>query len=367
MDLGLPPPGWLVGSEPIHGAFIIRTDGIGKRALLEGVFYPEGVSVSPAGDWIAFTGMLNREDPIHHLFLVRPDGSDLRSIYSTDGYINTISWSPDGKNVVFALVTGPRGQTQVDLYEVELGTNQVVQLTNTRDLNEQGPVYLSDGEVITFLLHDPGQEPQSFVPMMMDIDGTDIRSFELLQTSDWISYAWSPAGTELVYSSGGDQKCGNNLYLIDKAGDDLRRLTKSADQDGSPTWSPDSEWVAFSRASCSDSGVTGFDEIFILHRTGGGLLQVSDQANLTITGLAWLPFPALTSGLSYMVTDLGQGLNLRETPSVTGAVIYQLSAGESISVIDGPVEADDYLWWQIMVGDEEGGWIAELPGWFSTD
>lgn len=54
----------------------------------------------------------------------------------------------------------------------------------------------------------------------------------------------------------------------------------------------------------------------------------------------------------------GEGLRLREDPSLGSQVAYVGLEGEIFSVIGGPVEADGYLWWQL-----EAPLNAARQGW----
>lgn len=51
--------------------------------------------------------------------------------------------------------------------------------------------------------------------------------------------------------------------------------------------------------------------------------------------------------------------NLRDTPGASGERIGELRGGASFMVLDGPVCADGYQWWQIGMGDDALGWTAE--------
>lgn len=54
----------------------------------------------------------------------------------------------------------------------------------------------------------------------------------------------------------------------------------------------------------------------------------------------------------------GPATNLRDTPSTRGGFVGQIREGQIFDVLDGPICADGYAWWQI---DLEGlvGWAAE--------
>lgn len=66
-------------------------------------------------------------------------------------------------------------------------------------------------------------------------------------------------------------------------------------------------------------------------------------------------------GAQARVTLEGDGLNVRQTPSVNGTQLGQLQALEGVSVIDGPQFVDNLIWWQIDNGILRG-WVAEGNG-----
>ena len=56
----------------------------------------------------------------------------------------------------------------------------------------------------------------------------------------------------------------------------------------------------------------------------------------------------------------GEGLRLRENPSLGASVAYVGLEGEIFSVIGGPVEGDGYLWWQLEapLNESRQGWAV---------
>lgn len=61
-----------------------------------------------------------------------------------------------------------------------------------------------------------------------------------------------------------------------------------------------------------------------------------------------------------LVTTNTDSVNMRDEPSVDGEVVDQINAGVELEIIDGPVEANDYVWYQVRVTSEGGseGWMA---------
>ena len=56
----------------------------------------------------------------------------------------------------------------------------------------------------------------------------------------------------------------------------------------------------------------------------------------------------------------GEGLRLRENPTLGASVAYVGLEGEIFSVIGGPVEGDGYLWWQLEapLNQTRQGWAV---------
>jgi hypothetical protein len=56
------------------------------------------------------------------------------------------------------------------------------------------------------------------------------------------------------------------------------------------------------------------------------------------------------------------GLNYRESPSSAAALIGQFGTGIIVTILEGPVSADDFTWWRIDDGNANVGWAAEGDG-----
>ena len=72
---------------------------------------------------------------------------------------------------------------------------------------------------------------------------------------------------------------------------------------------------------------------------------------------------ATTGEAKFSVDDsvvTNDSVNLRSDPTTAGDPLLTLEAGVSLTIIDGPVTADNYTWWQVQdqaTGDE--GWVIE--------
>jgi hypothetical protein len=70
----------------------------------------------------------------------------------------------------------------------------------------------------------------------------------------------------------------------------------------------------------------------------------------------------ITVGGKVKVTGTGSagGLNMRDQPSTSGALLRKLPEGNVYEVVGGPREADSYVWWQLRdPADGVTGWGAQ--------
>jgi len=71
------------------------------------------------------------------------------------------------------------------------------------------------------------------------------------------------------------------------------------------------------------------------------------------------PMTEIGPGATVVVKGTGgAGLNLRQQPSTTARVTGSFKEGTELTVLDGPQEADGYVWWQLRAKDGTEGWAA---------
>ena len=77
-----------------------------------------------------------------------------------------------------------------------------------------------------------------------------------------------------------------------------------------------------------------------------------------------LPLPTVDSALTGGITvggkvkvfDTDTGLNFRKGPSRNAELIKKLPDGDTLSVIGGPTQADNFIWWQLKDSGGVVGW-----------
>jgi uncharacterized protein YgiM (DUF1202 family) len=53
------------------------------------------------------------------------------------------------------------------------------------------------------------------------------------------------------------------------------------------------------------------------------------------------------------------GLNLREQPTSNSRLIKRLATGQTVTIVEGPAGAENFIWWKVDDGQGQVGWAAE--------
>ena len=93
--------------------------------------------------------------------------------------------------------------------------------------------------------------------------------------------AWSPDGTQLAFTSNRDHN--SEIYVVNRDGTNLRRLTNHPNIDVTPTWSPTGNQIAFT------SDRTGSPQIWIMNADGSEPQRITNESNCDRP--TWSPAP----------------------------------------------------------------------------
>ena len=155
-------------------------------------------------------------------------------------------WSPDGKFVAF--VSGEPGNSDVRV--VAVGEAGAIPRLSSPDGNEEAPRWNAEGDQIAYVTDLDGH---SDVYVSALEGGSPVR-ITADETEEFLG-DWSPDGEWLVFTRRGNEES-RGLWLRNPAGVNLFRLT--SDDDVGPVWSPDGDAIAFVR------NVDGNRDIYLL-------------------------------------------------------------------------------------------------------
>ena len=264
-------------------------------------------------------------DDFEDVFAFDVDGTDfVRVAANPAGPEFDGSWSPDGKRIAYRDST--RGINEDD--EIFIASADGTQHRNLtkNPANDWGPDWSPDGTTIAFNSdrdHEPGLRGYLVAP-----DGSNLRR---IGVDAWIEYpSWSPDGQKLAFMGA----IGSNyeLFVVDLASREVRRLTTSPGHDGWPAWSPDGSTIAFTSvrddcafappgAECWQTGDIGehFD-IWTIDADGSNLRRVTPEFGQFV---AWSPdgrFLLISGYALFVVRPDGTGRLEIRTPALARAL-----------------------------------------------
>jgi TolB protein len=204
----------------------------------------------------------DRQDPNgREIFLMDYDGFDERAISAHETLSMSPDWSPQGDAITYMSYVG--GAPGIYLVSIRDGVKAPV--VTTGDLNIS-PAFSPDGTMIAFARSVGRGNTEIFVA---NRDGSNLRRLTNYGGID-TNPAWSPTGREIAFTS---NRAGSvQIYVMSAEGTDLRRVTFEGRYNDGVTWSPDGTKIAHSsrrQDNLHDIAVTDLVTMQTLYLTEG--------------------------------------------------------------------------------------------------
>ncbi len=265
------------GTDTDH-IFTVGPGATGERQLIRQAV-PEGSccqSLSPDGSqvWIPVITS-DRITPA----TVRRDGTGYRMLplHNPTLSLRPGAWSPDGARIAFE-GWDDRRPGRNGVYSADAGGGYgPVRVTSSPGRSHDIPLaYSPNGSRILIVRQPPGDGPTGLYVVPSN-GGNPLRLTKRWMTVRCCFFgspaSWSPDGRRVAFAGFDSRSVDSNrsaVFVVDRDGTGLRRITAWGDDTDGGLWSPDGRWIAFDRAD-----VVFFHNLFLVHPDGTGLKPIT--------------------------------------------------------------------------------------------
>ena len=228
---------------------------------------------------------------IHRMDL---DGSGVRPLLP-DQFDNSfdVAWSPDGDRFAFTSILDPG---YFELHVARADGTRIQRLTVTGDVHDAGPAWFPSGDRLAFVSDRVESDPTAFGPFDLYVmrlrppfapfnvtnrPGNDCGCYE--PAFIFAAPSVAPDGRRIAFTSDIAETDNFDVYVINRDGTGLRRLTTEPGIDAEPDWSPDGRTIAF------HSDRDGDAELYVMRRDGRGATQVTRNEGVKDVQPDWSP------------------------------------------------------------------------------
>jgi Tol biopolymer transport system component len=206
------------------------------------------------GGIILFENEANR-DYNFEIYVMNADGTSLLKLTDNSSYDGGPSFSPDLTKFIFS--SNRSGHMQLYLYDFDafLRGNDISVIQITETSNNYYPAWAPDNSAIVFVSDRDGD----FRIYIMNTDGTNEELYIDLENACFPS--WSSDSSKLLFSARVNGS--NEIYTMDRSGGNLTRLTFNDTDDQFAKYSPDGEYIVFSRSNLNSSY-----DIYVMDKNG---------------------------------------------------------------------------------------------------
>lgn len=249
---------------------------------------PINVSNNPKTDY----GFAWSYDGRKILFYTNRDGNDEIYIMNSDGksQVNLTnnaandripSFSNDNSKIAFV---SDRSHKEGDIFIMDGDGKNVVQITKNESF-EESPSFSNNSRKLLFTreLKDLNDPKASGNGEIFSIDLKTKKETRLTNKEGYDSGAFfSPNGKKIAFYGYDKTTKFYDIYLMNPDGSQLEKLTDDAPEDYSPTWSPDGNWLAFTRGDSKNY------DIWIINISTKELKRLTDHPKRDETPF-WCP------------------------------------------------------------------------------
>ena len=233
-----------------------------------------GARISPDGTRVAYTvTVTDMEQDAYVTQIWLADAASGKTVQLTRGKKSSSSpaWSPDGRSLAF---TSSRADDKSQLFVISPDGGEAVQLTKS-ETGVGGFAWSPDGKTIALTTADPVSKESKdrkeyygdYEAVRREYTHTHLWTVDVAEAQSVPQagrrrtsgkaftvggFDWSPDGTKIAFGATVNPDLINggtsDIYVLDLAGDAVKRIVAQPGPDSSPLWSPDGRLILFSSA-----------------------------------------------------------------------------------------------------------------------
>jgi Tol biopolymer transport system component len=216
------------------------------------------------------------------VIICNTDGSWPMSI-SSSNVVTMPVLSPDGSKVAF--MSRPESSSNSndwEIYVMDVDGSHTVRLTNN-NVYDAYPDWSPDGTKIAYVSTEFSNTIFAPKVCVMNADGTNLRQ---VSNAMGVEYRpkWSPDGKYIAFDSGDLSQTSFTVCVIDAGGSNRKTLTELSYDAEISSWSPDSSKIVF----CSDKTDSQYD-IYVINRDGTNMVRLTDSTAADISPVWLMP------------------------------------------------------------------------------
>ena len=239
--------------------------------LLIGVMPASNILASHHKPQIAFT---SGRDGNSEIYVMDADGRNQRRLTHHPAEDGWPSWSPDGQKIAFSSY---RNGGNIQIFVMDSDGQNPIRLTN--EANDKNPAWSPDGKKIAFDGYGEKGLPGAVWTIQIYVMDSDGKNRERLTNGPAhnLNPSWSPDSQRIAFES--TRHVATEIYVMNANGTKQERLTDNRVVDEDPSWSPDGQRIAFS----SSLVFRGFDaregdnEIYVMDSDGNNRRMLTDN------------------------------------------------------------------------------------------
>ena len=208
--------------------FIMNPDGTGLKQLTKNTSDDFDPSYSAPGEHILFS--TNRDGNIE-IYVMDSDGENQRRLTNNTVTDITPTIAPNGFSWAHERIEN--GNREIIYHAGAFEAN----ITNSPE-SDRYPVFSPDSSRIAFMSDRDGDAEV----YTMDLAGMNLKKLTNNSVYD-AAPNWSPNGTKIAFTS--DRKGNDDIYSMNADGSGQTRLTRNATAEGFAAWSPNGRKIAF--------------------------------------------------------------------------------------------------------------------------